>query len=658
MKTFYNSILAAFMISICLALSVSDVWAQKSITGMQDIAELYTIAENRFDLSQEDAVLLFDEQKVNWLPDGRLVNHIHRIIWIQTDYALEHYGDHRIPYDDAHTAFNVETVRTWRDNQWWTTGKTGFVETTPFALEKAYDYSNMREMMLLHNGIELPCILEVAYSIEDKEPFRKGADGLWTFARNEPAVQSWFCYGLPTGQKLKVFTSEGVPAPEKIANQELGLDTYWWKMGTVESKPRPLVNDPAAGVPYIVWSTWDSWPEYGKHLTDCFTKNIAINKPVKKSLDSLLYDARTEAEKADLIVDYINQKTRIINYPEHFWQSFPRDASRVFNTAYGHNLDRAILSAALFKNAGITIHPVYISRGYGNINDGIPSLSRMNNVVLWLTGQYLDAYYNPQSGTVENGSKNIYGRTVWIADNNDIPAVAFDRTDKVSQIDISINLVYNSKKEIFTGKGFLYADNYLSPYHKMEGLSNESKNYLNSVVSGLIKGAKITACNPVKFSRFMTAMGFELELKKPAPDDFERLSFEIGNPSGGIIANLPNDVHLYHQERASEIVLPCLMSQKVEFRLDKKGLDIIHTPADYFLNNGVGSFSVETSQHDDKVIISRSLRLKQSSFTSGDWPKLRQLLLSESSKKNITLLFKAEKDDKKDNQDEKDTASK
>jgi len=385
-----------------LMVCFSDAQAQKSITGQQDISALLAAAQESFDLSRQDAILLLDSRKVQWLPDGRLVTSIHRIIRVNTSLAVRAYGDHRIPYDESRCIFNVQTVRTWRDGEWWETGPTGIVETLPYQVREAYDYANVREMMLLHNGIELPCILEVAYSIEDKVAFRGGAEGLWTFAREEPVVQSMFSLGLPSGWKLNVSVSEDVSEPEMKTDTNRGLDVYIWKMGPLEAIGRPHMNDPAAYVPYIAWSTWTSWSEYGNHLENTFESAIKLDTSLAKQLDSVLEKSRTDGEKADLIAKFINERTRFIDYPEHYWWSSPRVALRTYVTAYGHRLDRAVLAAALLGKAGIKAQPVFLGRGYGSVDERVPTLARMLGIGVWLTGDNLDAYYDPQHGTVSD----------------------------------------------------------------------------------------------------------------------------------------------------------------------------------------------------------------------------------------------------------------
>ena len=196
-------IILGAVLAICVMFQ--SAVAQKSFDGKYEIAALMDSAKTHFGFEDRDAIFLLDSKDIRWLLDGRLSTTIHRIIWIGTDYAIKSYGDHRIPYDDAHENFEVRTIRTWRDDQWWVTGETGIVETLPRALRNAYDYTNMREMMLLHNGIEIPCILEVAYTITDKEPYRENIDGLWTFQKEMPVVLSSISVGCQSNKKLQFY---------------------------------------------------------------------------------------------------------------------------------------------------------------------------------------------------------------------------------------------------------------------------------------------------------------------------------------------------------------------------------------------------------------------------------------------------------------------
>jgi hypothetical protein len=641
---------------IAVVFSAAGTQAQKSFDGKYDIRKLMAAAQKSFDLSNEDAVFLFDGREVNWSPDGRLETIIHRIIRINTEIAIEHYADHRIPYDDAHCKLDVLALRTWRDGRWWETGPTGKVETLPFRVREAYDYTNMREMMLLHDGVELPCIVEVAYSVKDKEPFRAGAEGLWTFARLEPAVKSLFSLGLPRGGKPNIFTAEEVPEPTRDINEQSGLDTYTWEMNLLKAIPGPRTNDPAAYVPYITWSTWPGWKEYGNHLKTVFESAPVLDDTIKECLDSLLEDARTDGEKANLIVRFINDRTRIIGYPEIFWSSTPRPPVRTYNTAYGHRLDRAVLAAALFRKAGLSTNPVFIGKSYGAIDGNVPSLSRMECIGLWLSGDNLEAYYDPSNGKISNVPSKIYNRPVWRPGVDERPDVVIGDAAEQSLIDVRITLEFDMEKDTLAGTGYLYADNCFSPFDRMVGLKKETKAYLGSVISGLIEGAQVKGYNLTRFDRLGVIVGFEFELDKPKPDDLDRLKFAIGEASGGITDRLPGDMRLFHQKRFSPVYLPGLMNRKVELKLNLKGSKIVYMPSDQTMENEAGKFNISVSREDDRIIVRRELNLAKTIYQPDEWPDLRKLLLADCHERNRTLFLKAT-DGNNESKEEKEVAN-
>lgn len=636
-RHFFLPAIAVLLLSILFA---APSGAQESISGMHDISELLATAEREFDLENQDAVMLLDHEANRWMPDGRLITGVHRIIWINTDVAIDRYGDHRIPYDDASCMFNLITVRTWRDGQWWDTGPTGMVETLPGRLRQAYDYANMREMMLLHNGIELPCILEVAYSIEDKEPFRAGADGIWMFARREPTVQSSFKLEFSEGKGFDFSMSEGVPDPVKKTDSESGLDIYSWTMGPLPAHVRPRSDDPAAYTPYVSWSTWNNWNEFGNYLDGVFKLTAKPDSSLSGQLDSLLKDTRADAEKADIIANFISERTGFINYPEHYWWPFPREAARTYATAYGHRLDRAVLAAALFNEAGFEARPVFLGSGFSPVDEGIPTLSRMDGPGIWISGQDIEAYYDPRNSVVTAGFARIYGRSIWRPGADDRPDVRLHGNNERSRMEVRIDLTFDSGKDSLTGDGFIYATSYLNPYHRMEGLSAEAKEFLNSSASNIIDGIRVTEYNAIRFDLFNVTAGFKLALKKPEADDFERIPIIIGEPSNGLFEHLPDNVVMYEGERRAPVRLPCPLSQKVELRLDLNDFVPAYMPSDQAIENEAGSFRINTTAKGDRIIISRELNLDKILYPPEEWRALRTLLLADRHERNRTLLLR------------------
>ncbi len=661
MNAFLRILILVFLISFQILICVPDTWAQTSLSGELDIAELVKVADRTFDLDSQDAVILFDGYEVYQLQDERLKRRVHRIVWLSGSSVKGHYADHRIPYDDAHQTFTVEVLRTWRDGEWWDSDTTGIVETLPFAVQKAYDYSTMREMMLLHDGVELPCILEVVYLIEDKAPSsnqqgmiekdypprsaggesKGGAEGLYLFAKEDPVVISQFSLGLPSGGKPHVFASEEVPGVVVETDEELDLDVYTYRMERLPAVPRPHTIDPASYTPHVVWSTWESWQKYGSDLKRSFESALELDDALKDSLEDLLDDARALTEKASLIAEFVKRSTRYINYSERYWIWYPRKANRTYTTGYGHRLDRAILAAALFREAGFLVFPFYRSEGYGDINEGVASTSRMDGIGVWISGKgEVEAYYDPVASKVHNGLSPIFGHTIWIPGSGDKPAVTWRGEGIVSKLEVRLSISYDSEDELWHGRGFYKTTQGFTPFDRMEGLDDQAKDYLQSVVAGVLKGAEVMNYNPVIFNRFTIALGFEFTVPPDEEDSFGRFNLTIGEPAGGILAMVPEDVSLYMEERGSPVRLPGQMEQVVELSLDSEGWGLIYLPEDRTLENDAGSFSLQTVEKDDRIKITRLLNLGRAYYTAGDWDQLRKLLLSDQNERSRTVLLR------------------
>jgi len=168
--------------------------------------------------------------------------------------------------------------------------------------------------------------------------------------------------------------------------------------------------------------------------------------------------------------------------------------------------------------------------------------------------------------------------------------------------------------------------------------------FLGSVITGILDGAKVTAFNPSRFSRLGVEMGLEVELKKPESDDLGRLQLVIGEPSGGVFDQLPDNIRLYHKERSSPVRIASLMKQRVQLRLDLNGLDVVYYPFDQIIENDAGCFSITVGKAEDRITITRELELTRSIYQPEEWPALRALLLADRHERNQTLLVKTAED--------------
>ncbi len=609
--------------------------------GGLDIGELMSQAKSSLDLSEMDAVVLYDGREIEVRVDGSLRMTFHQVVWISTELGIEEYADLRVPYNTETTSLEVRVLRTWRDGSWWphesAISPTAVVETTPSALGRADDYLTIRETVLLHDGVEIPCIIETIYTTTESRPDGVGADGLWVFQRDDPAIVVRYSVSVPSGERLEYAGGNG--APEPAYSVKSGRDAFTWEMNDVSRLPRPHIVDAAAVAPYVVWSTWKDWDELGDAVLGNFDAVAELTEVIRDTMSALVKHEPYLPERAQAVVDYVSETTRAIRYDERFWKFAPRPASRTWETAYGHRLDRAVLALALFEEVGCDVGPVYRSRGFVEVDADVPSLLRFSGLALRVTGDGLNAYYDPVSGHLTNGRSPLVGRTVWVPGEWTAPALGVGDLGDSNRLELVISLECDDADE-WVGEGFFRASGLLSPYDCIIGLGGEAAGFFGGVVDGVLAGSEITEHNVAVLRNEEVVAGFSFTMTLPEPDDDGRTWLEIGDPSGGVIDLLPGDVHTYSPRRESPVLLPSVISQRVTFRIKVGDLEIVRLPEPATVSCPCGEFTLSVEEDGEWITVTRELSLTQATIPSDVWRELRGVLLANGSDRGRTLVFR------------------
>jgi hypothetical protein len=629
---------------LLLAFSVPLFAGSMGVSEGHDLDELWADAQKQYDLPARDAILLLESRHVTILENGDLRTRVHRVVWIGTEIGIDSHADLRIPWNSAASTLDVVKLRTWRDGAWWpdesTVSETAVVETLPFALARADDYTTMRETMLLHDGVELPCIMETIYEIGERAGAQEGSDGLWVFAQRDPAVLVELTISLPAGTAVAFRSGKGAPEPE-VSDDGGNMTSYAWKMENVDRLGSPRISNPAGYAPHVIWSTWRDWRTLGALIVSRFDGGAVLSGALADTLAGRLKHEPSPASKAHCIATLVDEWTRNIHYDSGFWAFSPRPASRTWETAYGHALDRAVLAAALFRAAGLETEPVYRSSGSSGFDQALPGLSRFEGIGVSVSGDRLQAFYDPAAGTLTDGPRPLYGRFLWRPGVDDAPAMHPGPAGSggFSNFELMLTLAPSGEGD-WSGTGFLETDGIFCAYDEMAGLRGEALAQIEEIVQSVLPGAHVDGFNPEIFDHDLVTIGFRLNMKIPEADDLGRIRVSIGEPAGGIASSLPPDVHLYQERRGSPVLLPGKMSQRIRLRLKTDGREVIHMPDARELGNEVGRFALSAEREDGWVTIDRALRLEAETVHPDAWPNLRALLLEEKDAAGRTILIK------------------
>jgi hypothetical protein len=612
-----------------------------SVTGEHDLGALLQRAEKSFDLEAEDAVYLLDSAREDWTSDGRRIRTLHRAVLIRTAQSVRSLADLRVPFDASRQRLTVTTLRTWRlsDERWTDAGPTARVETLPFALDHAPDYAHRREMMILHDGVELPCILETVYTIEDAEPYRTGVVDRRSLARDHPAVVSRFMLGYPAGAAPGYVATEGVPEPVRRRDAASGRDTLTFEMGPVEPIAYPQTPESLLQEPQVLWSTFKDWADLARDVDGRFNNAATLGDAVRDRLAEHLANAQTDAEKARLIAGFIKDTTRYIDYPSN-WRPAPRSADRTWKTAYGNRVDRAVLAAALYREAGFDAMLFFRGSAYADAEVRVPNLSWTDGPGVWIGGETVMGCFDPVNARFSAGPSSLFHRAIWRPGLDAAPTASWDNVEAPSRVAVRLDLAYDADGERWTGSGTLNATGVLSPYPRMAGFGNEAQAQLESMAGALVGAAEITGYNPAIFGPAEVTVGFTLEMPAGKRDALDRLHVKLADPHvlSALLAHAA--IQLHEEGRATAVVFPTAVEQQLELRLDAADLDVVHVPAERRVANDAGSCIVTASVDDGEIVLTRSLSLDRRAYAPGEWPALRRLLLADAHEAGRLVLLK------------------
>ncbi|MCB2212167.1 DUF3857 domain-containing protein [bacterium] len=633
-------LLTVFSLLLIVAAAIPGYAEPMTYSGNLDIGQMMDEAQRVWDFDDHDSIVLLEGVRYTWMEDGRLAEQHHRVVWISTEHGIDHYADLRVPFDSDRQELKVRALRTWRDDRWIEYRKTAIVETTPYAFRDTPDYNGIRETMLLHDGVELPCILECSYTIEDKEAYRGGFEGQWTFQHNDPTLNSWLIIEAPNEVPVKVMSLNGAIEPSnELPGTDASEQVFSYRMKKMEPAPLPATNDPAAYLPTVQWSTFNSWVELGNQLKGQFLTKSMITDALRDSLNLLLEDAETMVEKAHRIADFVDSHQRYVSYDGKWFLPRVRRAGRTYETAYGVAIDQSVLTATLMREAGFEVWPVLLSEGFGNVDEGIATFARFQVPGVWVSGPGVEAYWDPASGTLHNGLAPIYNRSVWLPGYDDQPMLRWSGDGQGSRVLASFELSWCPKNEVWHGTGYYEAGGGFSPFDKMEGGGNSANDQLTSVCKGVFSGAKVTQFSPMSFDRFTVASDLSLTVPKADCDNLGRMPVVVGAPGGGLMDLLPGYVPLHIADRGTPVPLPGSGEQMVKLQLDVSGFDVVRVPESMAINNEAGSFELTVEQDGDMITLNRYLKVNKSLYGVEEWPQLRELLLAEESASNQTILL-------------------
>lgn len=635
-------------VALCALLALPTLLAPRAlaapaamgVSAGHDLDALLAAAQGRHDLARQDAVLLLEDRRVDVASEGSVATTVHTVVWIGTATGLRAYADLRVPWNEATCSFTVTKLRTWRDGRWWPDRErisdTAVVHTLPYAVDHADDYTTLRETMLLHDGVELPCVMETEYTITERG--LPAADGLFVLPQRDPAMLVRLSVSAPLARALHHAELNGAPAP--AAAEADGRRTLTWTLQPAPALRLPVTAAPAAYEPAVCWSTWADQRALGDAFNSVVWEAAVAPPAIVDSLRAVMREATGDRARVQAGGAWLARNIRHVHQDDRWWTFAPRRAERTWETAYGHVLDRAVLWASLLKADGWQAVPVLAGPVGAPAAPALPHLGGRGQLLLYLQPAF-DAKVRRPLLVCDPADFSVHAEGV--LDGRPLLWLFGEAKPTAPQGgggELAVELSLAAGDTAWTGAGFAAGRGRLAFTDAVDGEPAALGRHAAALFGGVLKGAAAPAATLPLVLRGATDLRCDVTMPLGKADAEGRRALSVGRPKGGLLDRLPGDCRLAEASRTAPVLLDGPLRQVVTLRLKLPAGSRAALPEARSLANAAGMFSLAATEADGWVEYRREVSLVEGAGAAANWPALRALLLEEADPANAALAWR------------------
>ncbi len=584
-----------------------------------------------------DVLVLSQSRAFTLLSDGRVVESVKRVEKVLTYQGMDEMGDPKIAFNKDNQDLAIARCRTYTpDGRMVDAKANSFNEMTPFALEKAPAYTPWRQMVVTKVGLDVNAVVELEYTITDKKPWRRFLEGVEILRERDPALVQEVSVTVPEGMDLhgKLLNAEAKPEA-RTAN---GQATTTWTLRDV-----PAVNVMGTAraewsfLPTLIFTTAPGWGHQAAIVGGLVQKAIETSSPaLDKKAGDLLAGIQDPFEKAVKLQNYVAEFINTVAWPLADFDFVPRSAAEVYDSGYGHGLDKAVLLCAMLKKAGIDAAIAAVRMVPEGMEDptDVPCLGQMTGALVRAQVGKSVLWMDPDAPLSERSQRDFQGykglplvmgsgeiHTMVPLDAPDASSVTLDA--KVAQ-DLSLE-----------GKGTVSLSGGYSPFFNVQGSKEAQKAFLGGLVESVLPGAALSDFSVVRMDPARAV--FNVSFKAPAPEKGTVKSLKTGLPDGSVLKGVHGE---FLEVRELPLVLSHGGSERIDLKLTlAEGLKPAYLPKAIAEHGAAGSLTQAWSAADGAVTLSFEASIPKPVIAAKDYPSFRALQGMASAQTARTVIF-------------------
>lgn len=542
--------------------------------------------------------------------DGSQEFHYNMELTIYSYLAMRSlYGESFIQYNPEYQTLKINSSFTkQKDGTIVKTPDNAFVEVLPRSAADAPAYNHLKEMVVVHTGLELGATIYLDYTITTKAGYLPGLDIFEPIQQASPIKEYSLSVTVPVDKDL----SYSLANPQVMAkvNVEEGMRTISWKLKNVKpASLAPMQRIESGDMQYLACSTFENNKEALNYLFGQFDRPESM--PLISLAETLTEGKNTDTEKLQaihnfIVNDFAHSRLSLSETGYHI-----RPAEDVIRSAYGTdaeliNLLYGLLSAAKIETKVCAAYPVKDPQECS---------------ILKAVRLFIQAKADGQTYLLTSGSLKM-SEIGWTADYCDIrdlktgeevdltpcsPNLSYDVTMKLSDKE-----VVSSIKANIPAAFVAYSDS------KATAFSAGDKN------ASVSQKENVITVNYQTTGKVESVPGYYL-LRLP------------DSPAG--VAHQP--YASFNSTRDCNLFLPYAPNETYTYTIEVPANMELSTPtAEKNISNAAGNCILSIKQTGNKVEVSRSLKINSNLIKCADYPAFHALMAAWATMNDTPILFK------------------
>ena len=495
------------------------------------------------------------------------------------------YGESFIVYNPKYQTLKINQSYTrQKDGTVVKTPANAFVGVLPKNAADAPAYNHLKEMVVVHTGLELGATIYLDYTLTSKPGYLPELDIFESIQQSSPVKEYTLTTVTPSSKQVRYSLSNS--SVKAVVKEEGEKRTTTWTLRNVpQLAASAFMNVSNGDLPYLAATTYDS----SKAALQTLNKQqSACDESIKTLVAEITKDAKSDECKIKQIIGFIanNLSTNSLTLEQTGYRF--RSATEVLATAYGTEAEKANLMAALFDAAGMKAD---ILAGYAVKDSEALALKAINHLYVAIAGK---EYIFP-IGSLSRPQQVIFGQSP-VYNINDGKLVAVEASNNY-QIVSKQSISAKEGKWIIANTENTGAD--LVPYFTNGKVSKENKEAIK-VQNGY---ATLT---------------------------LEESKYGVSTLGYG---------HL-NSVRKVNLLLPRMVDENYTYQVTCPANMQLRTPAGKTeIHNAAGDLVISVEKDGQKATVTRSLKLKKQLYTPAEYKALRDLMTTWSDSNKKTLLF-------------------